>query len=281
MNLKAYLDGALSPAETAEVERALAADPALREELRQLQALGDSLRAYAPNPVPVGMEETLLALTASRRPRPIWSRLALLGTGALAVLAIALTVNRSPGTEATFAAKSDSAPMAAMQVESAPTEVARMADKVRTTAPYAVQTEAVLETSDPKALEAWSRRNAGAAVRDLPSGTGSVITIAPEELEPTVQSLQAFGTVEIRSEARQLSSDAKRQIEENLPRYRERLAALQRSRVSPAQESEILELRDQIAVAEAQLAALGDAPKAVLTVRIASPVRPSSTQTGP
>lgn len=66
-DLKAYLDGELSPQRADEVRAAIDADPNLRREAEQLQALSVEIRSLAGEPEVVGMERALDAI----RPKPI------------------------------------------------------------------------------------------------------------------------------------------------------------------------------------------------------------------
>lgn len=70
-DLKAFLDGELSSERAAVVSEALAADPALREELEALRAIGEGIREVALAPPVEGYEETLAAV---RRRPPVWRR---------------------------------------------------------------------------------------------------------------------------------------------------------------------------------------------------------------
>lgn len=70
-DLKAFLDGELSRERAAAVSEALAADPALREELEALRAIGEGIREVALAPPVEGYEKTLAAV---RRRLPVWRR---------------------------------------------------------------------------------------------------------------------------------------------------------------------------------------------------------------
>ena len=68
-NLKAYVDGELSPNDAQAVEAAIAKDPILSAEVEQIRAIGRSVFALRPDYHPVGMDD-LLAKVA----RPVTSR---------------------------------------------------------------------------------------------------------------------------------------------------------------------------------------------------------------
>lgn len=80
-DLKAYVDGELSPERTKEIEQALAADPSLLEEVEWMKAIGQHLRALRADPTPAGAETALARL----RKRPLWRHPALAGVGLAAV----------------------------------------------------------------------------------------------------------------------------------------------------------------------------------------------------
>lgn len=87
-DLKAFLDGELSSERAAAVSEALAADPALREELEALRAIGEGIREIALAPPVEGYEETLAAV---RRRLPVWRRvLPYAATLGLAVVLVAV-----------------------------------------------------------------------------------------------------------------------------------------------------------------------------------------------
>lgn len=67
-DLKAYLDGETTPDRTAEIEAAMRADADLRREADELRAITLSLKEGIGAPEPVGLERTLQALSAKRRP---------------------------------------------------------------------------------------------------------------------------------------------------------------------------------------------------------------------
>jgi hypothetical protein len=97
--LSAYLDGALNAAETAEVERRLAADPQARAQLATLREAVEALRRLPRRPAPSDLldgltarieraqllEGTADAGAAVRRPRPVWR---LLASAAIVVFAV-------------------------------------------------------------------------------------------------------------------------------------------------------------------------------------------------
>ena len=97
--LSAYLDGALNAAETAEVERRLAADPQARAQLATLRETVETLRRLPRRPAPSDLLDGLTARieraqllegaadagAAVRRPRPVWR---LLASAAIVVFAV-------------------------------------------------------------------------------------------------------------------------------------------------------------------------------------------------
>jgi len=88
-DLKAYLDGELETARAQEVEQALAADPALRQEAELMKAMSETLKAMTPDTPPTGAAKTLDRLRSRRR----WNLgqwVTMGGAIALAVVAINL-----------------------------------------------------------------------------------------------------------------------------------------------------------------------------------------------
>lgn len=102
--LKSYLDGELSPQDARQVERAMEADPELKQEFEELRRISATLREASIAPKAVGLESTLAALQRGARPvrRPLrWGpALALAGACSVALLVVA----RNGGT---FLANSD------------------------------------------------------------------------------------------------------------------------------------------------------------------------------
>lgn len=98
--LSAYLDGALSEVEAAEVERALSQDPALKADYEQLRQTVDLLKRQGPASAPAGFHAAVMARVAAepaprRAPwlRRVFSRapveaIALAATAMIVVLAI-------------------------------------------------------------------------------------------------------------------------------------------------------------------------------------------------
>jgi anti-sigma factor RsiW len=89
----AYVDGELDPAHTLELERAIAADPALAAERDRAQALRDLIRdRLAREPAPAGLLGRIEFAVGMRRerPRPSW--------GALAAAAVLAAVIGSSST---------------------------------------------------------------------------------------------------------------------------------------------------------------------------------------
>ncbi len=69
-NLKAYLDGELTPDETKTVEAALAADPNLRAELEELRSLSTAIQSIARQPQARGYDQAKSRVTT--RPASAW-----------------------------------------------------------------------------------------------------------------------------------------------------------------------------------------------------------------
>jgi hypothetical protein len=70
-DLKAFLDGELSPERAAEVHAAIDADPTLREEVEFMKALGFEIKKMKAEPAVQGAEK---AMAGVRRGRPSWFR---------------------------------------------------------------------------------------------------------------------------------------------------------------------------------------------------------------
>lgn len=93
-NLKAYLDGELSPADAAALEAALTSDLDLARELEELRSVTAMVRTI-PEPVPYGLEQALWRLEkldAKPVAKPLWGRwltAGLVGAGAI-VLSLTL-----------------------------------------------------------------------------------------------------------------------------------------------------------------------------------------------
>lgn len=99
----AYLDGELDPAHALEIERRIAAEPALRAEHDRVAALRRALRETLPHePVPPGLRTRIEAAAGLRRPQPSWPALAasvalaaMLGSGATWIALRALAPDAS------------------------------------------------------------------------------------------------------------------------------------------------------------------------------------------
>jgi anti-sigma factor RsiW len=94
--LHAYLDGELSPAEAALVERALEADPHLAAELRAMRAADEALSLLPGCEAPADLADRVLA--AARRPRRLrrWLVQVPFVAAAAAVLVAALLSEHRP-----------------------------------------------------------------------------------------------------------------------------------------------------------------------------------------
>ncbi|MEA2552521.1 MAG: hypothetical protein QOJ65_697 [Fimbriimonadaceae bacterium] len=89
-NLKAYLDGELSPMQMREVESAVERDGELRREFEEMKQISSTLRTASVAPTVVGLDKTLAALKKPVRP-PLLRfapAAALVGTCALALIAV-------------------------------------------------------------------------------------------------------------------------------------------------------------------------------------------------
>ncbi|HVT14352.1 MAG TPA: DUF4349 domain-containing protein [Fimbriimonadaceae bacterium] len=73
-DLKAYVDGELSPARRSEIETAMEQDEALRQEVEEIRVLSRLIGDCVVELEPVGLSETL-ALLERRKPRPLFIRL--------------------------------------------------------------------------------------------------------------------------------------------------------------------------------------------------------------
>lgn len=83
-DLKAYVDGELPPMRMAEIRDAIERDPELAAEVRELEAIGRTLRAEAWQPTAAGLDETLRSLQR-KRSAPRWPWLAIPLTAGLAL----------------------------------------------------------------------------------------------------------------------------------------------------------------------------------------------------
>ncbi len=114
-DLKAFVDGELSPARTEDIRQAIARDPALAAEVEEMRSLSAVFRAV-PQPEPHGLDDTLRALrlaepkAARRSPWAWWLGISLAGAGGLVMM---LTSLDNPG------AASDSAGFASASREAA------------------------------------------------------------------------------------------------------------------------------------------------------------------
>lgn len=87
-DIKAFLDGELSPERSKEVQAAIDADPTLREELDFMRNLGMEIKRLKPEPAIQGANAAMAAVRRSRR--PLWLRLETYVAGALGLLLIAI-----------------------------------------------------------------------------------------------------------------------------------------------------------------------------------------------
>lgn len=95
-DLKALIDHELSPQRAKEVREAVEKDILLQAELHEMETIGQAIREMAVQPEPVGLEKTLSALEANKRPLPWWNRIPrglTLGTlGGVAAIALAVVL---------------------------------------------------------------------------------------------------------------------------------------------------------------------------------------------
>ena len=99
-DLKAYLDGELSPQRAEEVRAAIESDPELKKEVEALRAISNTFRLVAPASQPVGLDQTLEALRKAQpvkrnTGRPLWGW-ALAGATVLAVAATCCEIVSKP-----------------------------------------------------------------------------------------------------------------------------------------------------------------------------------------
>lgn len=125
-DLKAYVDGELSPERAAEVRAAVEADPALLQEVEFMKALGFEIKRLAKDPQPVGYESTMKAVG---RKRKIWWSPANLAVAAVAVLFV---VGGAAVLFPTFAQSKYSARRMSRDESVATTSASRMPDAMGT-----------------------------------------------------------------------------------------------------------------------------------------------------
>jgi len=124
--LSAYIDGELPDNEAAEVERAIAADPSVRDEYQRMLSTVELLRTRGPLQAPPTLHGAILARVADE-PDPVvgfWARLLapfhaipMEAVGVVfAVVAVVVLINQKPGMDAPPA---DPAPAAVERAEEA------------------------------------------------------------------------------------------------------------------------------------------------------------------
>lgn len=91
-DLKAYIDGEVSPERREEIEREMATDPRLQREIEELRVLSRLIGEGVMQPEPTGLERTLSLLAArERKPKPVFGKWFLaLGAVCASVLMIAI-----------------------------------------------------------------------------------------------------------------------------------------------------------------------------------------------
>jgi len=87
-DIKAFLDGELSPERSTEVQAAIDSDPALREEVEFMRTLGLEIKRMKPEPAVEGATAAMAAVR--KRRRPWWLRLETYAAGALGLLIMAI-----------------------------------------------------------------------------------------------------------------------------------------------------------------------------------------------
>ncbi|GMV88954.1 MAG: lipoprotein [Chthonomonas sp.] len=96
-DLKAYLDGELSPQRMEEIRAALEADPALREELEFMRLMGFEIKRMAAEPHVTGVEGALGRLRGFRWPSFVRDRRWVLAGSALTVCVAVVAVSQFSG----------------------------------------------------------------------------------------------------------------------------------------------------------------------------------------
>ncbi len=96
-DLKAYLDGELSPQRMEEIRAALEADPALREELEFMRLMGFEIKRMAAEPHVAGVEGALGRLRGFRWPSFVRDRRWVLAGSALTVCVAVVAVSQFSG----------------------------------------------------------------------------------------------------------------------------------------------------------------------------------------
>jgi hypothetical protein len=192
-DLKAYVDGELTPSREAEVRQALNADPALQAEVFELRQLSQAIRVSSTQPEPAGLESTLLALQNARRrdvrPRFPSHRLAWgLGLAATLVLAVLVAPHVGRSTEEDSAA----APASADKAES-------VAGSPETNGTFSAKrsTPPALDVPSGKKLTGgMAARGQGGVKHNLGGESGSVTAGVPMEEQRGATSLSKAGPVD-------------------------------------------------------------------------------------
>ncbi|MBX3119309.1 MAG: DUF4349 domain-containing protein [Fimbriimonadaceae bacterium] len=123
-DLKAYLDGELSPERAREVEAGIAASPELREECEQMKLLSSEIRTVAPTLTIEGKDQVRRLVTTAKTPwwspstrngRLVWS-----GACAVAVMFVMFPLMRGLAGEAANSSADMAATEEAFKARSAP-----------------------------------------------------------------------------------------------------------------------------------------------------------------
>ena len=102
-NLKAYVDGELSPADAEQVRLAIESNPALAREVEAIRSIGSVIQLNAKAYTPIGMNEALRAIQAKRK-TPWYMQPWTWGAGlaGTAAVAFAFYVNRPPTADSSL-----------------------------------------------------------------------------------------------------------------------------------------------------------------------------------
>jgi hypothetical protein len=201
-DLKAFVDGELTPSREAEIRQAIENDPALQAEVVELRQMSRALRAFAVAPEPVGMESTLLALAQhERRTRPWYmGRRFTVGVGLAAsvVLAIAMLPRLGAQSDASDFGTRSSVTMARTQRDGA---AKAGADREAVTDTSSPSVEVPLEDTDAKqqSFEEKSKGRAagGGAPAAAAEATGANVPAARDGIVAGLPTLQADVILEV------------------------------------------------------------------------------------
>jgi hypothetical protein len=189
-DLKAFLDGELDPMREELIRRALAERPELQQELDQVRAIGDCLRAE-PQPVPHGLEETLISLQRGRprRSTPTWLfGLGFAGAAALAFAVFVRTASPDLSADSAVAMKS-AAPVESGMLNRAVDKMADAAQAPRAAvsgATKAAPENPTKSLASPKAPKKNHSAPVGGSVNTLKKGAEAPMTSPAASIEPSL-----------------------------------------------------------------------------------------------